>query len=391
MSDYKPDNNVMGSPLPRHREISLELRAEIAAQKYGSRGRLPSESQLVARFGVSRPTVIRALQDLQSEGLIERRVGSGSYVSSTTGKTPQANQLGLLLPGRQTTEIFDLLSGELAALARSQNYLLLWGGTALPQGDSDLNSREAVKLAEQFIEQRVSGVFFAPLELTHDRVAVNKRIAERFRRAGIPLVLLDRDLESFPDRSAFDLVGIDNFAAGFVLAEHLIKLGCKRIAFITRAQSAPTVDARIAGVREALLRRGLEQPRDWVQVGHPEDAKFVRLLTAARRWDALVCANDLTAAQLMRTLSKLHVSVPGDVRVAGFDDAQYATLLGVSLTTMHQPIHDLATTAFRALIERIAQPAMPARTLLLKATLVVRESCGAYAAGRGAVAGEKRK
>lgn len=229
-------------------------------------------------------------------------------------------------------------------------------------------------------------MFFAPFELTRDRLAVNNRIAERFRRAGILMVLLDRDLAPFPERSELDLVGIDNFAAGFALAEHLIMLGCKRIAFVTRADSAATVDARIAGVREALVRRRLELRPDWLQVGHPDDVKFVRRLTAARRWDAFLCANDLTAAQLMRTLGKLRVKVPRDVRIAGFNDARYATLLDVALTTMHQPIHDIATTAFRVLLERIAEPALAARTLLLKPRLVVRESCGAYG-----TAGEMRK
>jgi LacI family transcriptional regulator len=364
---------------PRHKEISRELRAEIATEKYGAGGRLPSEAQLVKRFGVSRPTVIRALRDLQTEELIERRAGSGTFVKNPSGKAPAANQLGLLVPGRQTTEIFDLICGELAGLARAQDYALLWGNTTLPQGDSDLSAQDALHMCDQLIEQRVLGVFFAPFELTEDQSKVNNTIAERFRRAGIPIILLDRDVTAFPERSTFDLVGIDNFAAGAQLAEHLIKLGCQRIAFVSRAHSAPTVDARVAGVREALLRHRIEQPQDWLQIGDPEDTKFVRRLAAARRWDAIVCANDHTAAQLLRSLEKHHVQVPSDVRVVGFDDAKDAALIGVSLTTMHQPTTDIARTAFRALLERIAEPTLPARSLLLAARLVVRESCGAYA------------
>jgi LacI family transcriptional regulator len=355
------------------------LRAEIAMGKYGAGGRLPSEAQLVKRFGVSRPTVIRALRDLQTDELIERRAGSGTFVKNPSGKAPATNQLGLLVPSRQTTEIFDLICGELAGLARAQNYALLWGDTTLPQGNSDLSAEDTLHMCDQLIEQRVMGVFFAPFELTEDQGKVNNAIAERFRRAGIPIILLDRDVTAFPERSSFELVGIDNFAAGAQLAEHLIKLGCKRIAFVSRAHSAPTVDARVAGVREALLRHGMEQPQDWLQIGDPEDAKFVRLLTAARRWDAIVCANDVTAAQLLRSLEKHHVHVPADIRVVGFDDAKCATLGGASLTTMHQPTTDIARTAFRALLERIAEPTLPSRSLLLAARLVVRESCGTYA------------
>ena len=66
------------------------------------------------------------------------------------------------------------------------------------------------------------------------------------------------------------------------------------------------------------------------------------------------------------------------MRVVGFDDAKYATLVGVPLTTIHQPCRDIAVTAFHALLERIADPTLPARSLLLTPRLVVRESCGAF-------------
>ncbi len=66
------------------------------------------------------------------------------------------------------------------------------------------------------------------------------------------------------------------------------------------------------------------------------------------------------------------------MRVVGFDDVRYATLLSVSLTTIHQPCRDIAEVAFRALQERIREPTIPPRTLMLAPRLVVRESCGAY-------------
>ncbi|MEZ0254470.1 MAG: substrate-binding domain-containing protein, partial [Chthoniobacter sp.] len=148
--------------------------------------------------------------------------------------------------------------------------------------------------------------------------------------------------------------------------------------FVARPHSAPTVEARIAGAREALVRHGREVRPNWVQIGDPEDARFVRSLTAGRQWDAFVCANDHTAAVLLRSLEQARWKAPRDVRVVGFDDVKYATLLGVTLTTMHQPCRDIAITAFRAMLERIAEPTLPARSMLLSPRLVVRESCGAY-------------
>jgi DNA-binding LacI/PurR family transcriptional regulator len=366
------------SDLPKHREISRELLAEIAMAKYGPAGRLPSEQQLVKRFGVSRPTVARALRDLQAEGLIERRTGSGTYVRANAPKPSGTRQVGLLIPNLGTAELFGQICGELASVARAADYTLLWGDSAHPGDDQKLNEKRAVELCEQFIEHRVAGVFFAPFEFLSSMEEINRRIVERFSKAGVPLLFLDRDMVPFPHRSNIDLVSIDNFAAGSILAEHLIKLGSQRVAFVTRPDSAPSVSARIAGVRDALARHQLEPPRDWVHIGDPEDQKFVRLLIGARRWDAVVCASDLTAAHLLRSMERNKIRVPDDLRVVSFDDDKYATLVGVSLTTIRQPARDIAITAFRAMFDRMAEPTLPARTIFVTPQLVVRESCGAY-------------
>ena len=367
---------------PKHLRISRQLRADIAAGRHGANKRLPSEPQLVKQFGVSRPTVARALQDLQAEGLIERRAGSGTYVrvGAPSLAASSTRQLGLLIPGLGTTEIFGAICGELAGLARINDYGLLWGGSTLPGQDTDASLEHAEEICQQFIARKLNGVFFAPFELLPAQDEANRRLAELLRQAGIPVVLLDRDLESFPSRSDFDLVGIDNVAAGYLLAEHLLKLGCERIYFVARPFSAPTVDARIAGVREALVRRRIEPTPDWVHLGDPADLKFVRLLAAGKQADAFICANDHTAATLMRSLETIGLRVPRDVRVVGVDDVKYATLLSVPLTTIHQPCRDIAGIAFRAMLQRIAEPTLPGRSLALTPALVVRESCGAYLA-----------
>jgi len=120
-----------------------------------------------------------------------------------------------------------------------------------------------------------------------------------------------------------------------------------------------------------------------VRLGDPTDLKFARSITAGNQADAFICANDFTAARLMRSLETIGARVPRDARVVGFDDVKYATLLSVPLTTIHQPCRDLAIIAFRAMLHRIAEPTLPARSLALTPTLVVRESCGAYLSGGG--------
>jgi len=362
----------------KHREISDALLREISAGKYAASGRLPSEVQLVKRFGVSRPTVARALRDLQAEGLVVRRAGSGTYIKQQAPPGPPARQLALMIPDFHSTEIFEPICSELASLARAQDYTLVWASSADRDGDTDETEQHALELCEQLIERRVAGVLFAPFELRHQGSVTNRAVAERFRAAGVPVVLLDRDLGPFPTRCHLDLVGIDNFTAGYLVAEHLLKLGCRKLAFLGRPFAAATVDGRISGVREALARHDLQLVTDWLNFDEPEDAQAVQELLQKRKPDAIVCANDLTAARLLRSLDRNGVRVPDDIRVAGFDDAKYATLVGVPLTTIHQPSRDIAVTAFRALLERIADPTLPARNLLLTPRLVVRESCGAF-------------
>ena len=112
----------------------------------------------------------------------------------------------------------------------------------------------------------------------------------------------------------------------------------------------------------------------WRQTGSPAKGS----LQPVKKCDSIICANDFTAAERLKTLTSLKIEVPSQVRVVGFDDVRYATLLQVSLTTIHQPCREIAQTAFRAMLERIKEPTIPPGTLTLAPRLVVRDSCGAY-------------
>jgi len=366
---------------PKHRAITSQLATEILAGKYATSGRLPSEVQLVKRFKVARPTIGQALRGLQERGLIERRAGSGTYVSAgTASAAPRSTlpQIGMIVPSLRHTEIFESILGELAGLARGGDFDFWTGITASPMNEPQMTPAEAETLCERFIERGVRGVFFVPFEHQPDCEHANRRITERLRQAGIPVVLIDRDLGPFPKRSAYDLVGIDNFVGGYVLAEHLIKLGLERFAYVVRPLTAATVDARIAGARAALLAHGIEAPRRFVQSGDPADVKFVRSFTLPNQLDAVFCASDHIAAQLLQSLNRLRIRVPHNLRLVGFDNVPFSSLLTIPLTTMEQSCRDIAITAFNALCERMANPTLPPRTLMIAPRIVVRESCGAF-------------
>jgi DNA-binding LacI/PurR family transcriptional regulator len=92
---------------------------------------------------------------------------------------------------------------------------------------------------------------------------------------------------------------------------------------------------------------------------------------------SIVCANDRTAARLMHTLLGLGFVVPGDVRLVGIDDLEFATLLPVPLTTLRQPTREIGAAALAAMLDRVGRSDLPARDILLRAELVIRRSCGA--------------
>jgi len=252
------------------------------------------------------------------------------------------------------------------------HHVLLWGSSF---GDEANIEQQASQACRQLIAKKVSGVFFAPLELTPRKDAINRSVAELLDKAGIPVVLLDRDLVSYPERSQYDLVGIDNRRAGYVVTKHLIHGGCRRIVFLGRPGSAPTVDARIGGYMRAIAESKLPSGPHVLRMD-PENQAEVKKVMMRLRPEAFVCANDFTAAHLLKTLTDLKIDVPGDVRMVGIDDVKYASLLSVPLTTIHQPCASIGASAVGAMLDRLRDPNLPARDILLNFHLVVRESCG---------------
>ena len=359
--------------VPKHERVRQTLADAIASGQYEPGERLPSESELVKSFGASRPTVNRALRELQLAGVIERRAGSGSYVR--VDAAARGYTFGLLIPELGRTEIFEPICRGMVEAQHGSHHVLLWASSL---GDEAKLEQQAAQACRQLVAKKVSGIFFAPLELTAQKDTINRSIAEIFDRAGVPLVLLDRDLVPYPERSAYDLVGIDNRRAGYTITSHLIRCGCRRVVFLGRPGSAPTVDARIAGYGEALAAENLEPHASRIE---PDDQAKVKETLSRLRPDGFVCANDFTAAKLLKTLNDVGVSVPDQIRMAGIDDVKYASLLSVPLTTIHQPCPEMGAIAISTMMERLRHPNLPARDILLNFHLVVRDSCGARKKG----------
>ncbi len=371
--------------LPRHRAIYEELLTEIRSGVYKSGDRLPSEATLCERFGASRITVAKAIGSLQRQNLVSRRPGSGTYIEAPPACT--ALQFGLLIPDLGCTEIFEPICRGMMGSPLGKSNSLIWGYSAANEEDREAAAEE---LCQQYIAQKVSGVFFAPLEHGANKDLANRRIVCALQTARMPVVLLDRCCEKYPARSPFDLVGIDNHRAGFVLTRHLQHAGARRILFAASTNSASTVDERIAGYYEALSARPETHdlhhtPRDGQHPAYAgavsdidvSDSALVSSMLGAERPDAILCVNDLTAARLMKTLELLGIAIPQQMRVVGIDDVNYAKFLPVPLTTIRQDCSEIGATAMSVMLDRLGRPSRTPRDILVQFDLVVRDSCGA--------------
>lgn len=359
---------------PKHRQIFEALSRDIASGRYGSGEKFPSEAALVKRFHVSRITVGRAVSDLEDRGLVERFAGSGTYVKKLTEGWGKGLLFGLVIPDLGTTEIFEPICQGIANAPGGTQHALLWPRVA---GSGASREQQALQLCEQCIAREVSGVFFAPLEMTTRAAEVNRQVVSALKKAGIPIVYLDRrpDDGAAPgvvNREHCDLVSIDNQRAGYLATEHLLKCGARKIGFLKYRGQASSVGGRIGGYRHALGSAG--------EVIYAPAAG--ELPGKAAQFDAFVCSNDRVAGRVMLALLAKGVRVPEDVRMVGIDDVSYASMLPVQLTTVRQPCTEIGHAALQAMMERIAHPGMPARDVLLDCELVIRQSCG-YAGESG--------
>ncbi len=364
--------------MPKHQVVFEYLHSRIASGEFKPGDRLPSEAELCKMFDASRITAAKAVLELQRLDLVTRRPGAGTHVKLQ----PQleGRSFGLLIPELGLTEIFEPVCHGMARSSFARPHTLVWGSASSGEGSG--SHRESVELAEQmthrFIAQNMAGVFFAPLELISDSETANRRVVRALERARIPIVLLDRCYQQYPERSAHDLVGIDNRRTGFKITDHLLRLGVTRLAFLGEEYAAQTVDARLTGFFEALRIHGIRPDGEWAWRGSPMDRSFVVRMLESCRPQGVVCANDVTAARLMQSLLALGYRIPDDIRIAGIDDVKYASLLPVPLTTIHQNCAAIGAVAMATMLERVAHPELPVRDVLVPTKLVVRSSCGAH-------------
>jgi LacI family transcriptional regulator len=321
----------------------------------------------VARLaGVSTATVSRALNGTgqiaaATSVAIEAAVRQLGYQPNTVARslvTKTTQTIALLLPDISNPFYAALVSG-------IQDRALAVGSTMLlctTEGDPE---RE-----EQYLSllraKQVDGVLVDGLVLPPERIA-------DFVREGLPIVCLDRDIDS----TSVPLVQVDNRLGARLATEHLLSLGHTRIAHVAGAPGLRISDERIGGYSDALAAAAVEHSRALVAVGSfTEEGGYeaMRALLALSKLTAVFAANDLSALGVMHAIAESGRRIPADVSVVGFDDLRLAGHTTPPLTTIHQPAFEIAQRATQLLLDLAAGREVPQRLHLLEPELVIRGS-----------------
>ena len=231
-------------------------------------------------------------------------------------------------------------------------------------------------MARELVVQNVEGIVFRPL-IDERLAASNLEVIRIFKNTETPVVLMDSDVVASPDRSECDLVTIDNVSAGRRVAEHLLRQGRRRVAFMmngTVLRHNENWRNRLFGVAGELALRNVEDAVRPLDFKPDSLSGLKKLYKSDFRPDAIVCGNDETAVQLIDSLQAIGKCVPEDVAVVGFDDADIAESCKIPLTTVRQPSKLIAMSVLRTLLSRIACPNDDPREIRVSAPLVVRSS-----------------
>lgn len=327
----------------------------------------------VARVaGVSRATASRVINGVPSvdEGMrtkVEAAVQSTGYIPNTVARslvTRKAGAIALVISGSDGSAeqvlgdpfFGRVTSGVVKSLLPQKVH------PTLVLADSDAARADAVSYVRQ---GKADG---ALLVSTHS----DDTLPGLFVDAGIPAVLFARPGLSVP----ISFVDLAHGVGAALAADRLVSRGCRRVVTIAGPSDVPAAQDRLTGFRQAMARHG----QAYVPVAKGNFTResgqtaMASLLAEHPDLDGVFAANDLMAAGALQVLQAHGRSVPGDVAVVGFDDSEPAHSTHPQLTTVAQPVEEMAAEMARILLAHISDPAMRPTSVIFDPHLVPRES-----------------
>ena len=321
----------------------------------------------VARVsGVSVASASRALNGRPVSPDVQRRVLAAAeqlgYVPDAAARSLRERrtcQLALAVPDIGNPFYVTMMTG-IEALTRTEGYRLLVHSTGGDPADE-------VRLIESMSRRYVDGLIISPLRVTDG-------LLRALARSASPIVVAS----DLPEGSLVDRVHTDNASGVELAVKHLLALGRRRLAMVNGPAETMPGAVRGRAFQEALAAAGLATAPAPIEYAadftHTAGQAAARRLLSRSQPDAVMCANDLIAVAVIRTLAEIGRRVPDDVAVAGIDDTELAEFHLPSITSVSLESAALGKAAAQLLLDRIADPDLPQRREVIAPRLVVRES-----------------
>lgn len=326
---------------------------------------------IAADLGLSVVTVSKVLRNHPDIGeetreRVLRRVKELDYQPNVMARslvTGRSYLVGLVVPDL-LHPFFAEVAKALSSTIRSKGYYLIVSSS---EEDSDLEYREIRQLQARRLDALV-------VASTGDSITQFEQMDEKNEL----FLLIDRDL---PGLSA-NYVGTNDEAAGRIATEHLIDIGCRRIAHV-RGRANSTGLRRYEGYRQALQSRGVPCDDDFVISRTKVDtqsfehgAEAMRLLLQRNVLpDGVFCYNDPLAIGALHAILEAGLRIPEDIAVIGCGNLHYDGLLRVALSSIDQHSQQIGQRAGELVLSMIESKQRPrARSYVLEPALVVRAS-----------------
>jgi len=342
-------------PVAMYHQLKQILLERIQGMRVGAR--LPSVRSMIGTYGVSLPVVRQALAELERDGVVEIRKGSGSFVKEVPrarGDAPRRIQF--LFCGARANDPF--FSGVLYGVEREasdEGYAVgysRWEGSGAPPP--------------------AAGYVIGGMSATADVVLALVNRGRQF-------VLAGEMVGGGPTPPDVTSVEHDNRAGATLAVAHLVEAGHRRIAMVGGVGSNFWNERR-RGYEEALRAADVEPDGRWFVPCDENSAvsAYAALKGAWRRLEkctAIFAANDRLASGTYRVLSEKGRRVPGEVSVVGFDDLEFAKDLNPPLTTIRVDVEEMGRWTCRLLLRKLRDRAAKHVRMLLPLELVPRASC----------------
>jgi GntR family transcriptional regulator of arabinose operon len=350
---------------PLYQQVKRALLADIAAGRYSAGLPFVTQREICERFDVSHATAVRALNDLAAEGHLVRRRGQGTFVAESPKGTDGTIACILQNFGPHVSQV---LAGVEAACAEFGYRLFL------RHCEADLDREE--QALRQALDHGVDGIIIYPAD-----GGTSVGAYAEVRQRGVPLVMVDRYRPDLVN----DAVIADNFGAGEQLTDALVAAGHHMIATLWDEVDVTSVRDRLAGHVHSLRRHGIPVRPDLTVLRRyrgapPEERQAVlaRLLEGQHPPTVFLCANGYVLADAAQDLIALGYELPGEVDLAGMDDAGPFDVLPLTAAAVVLPSREMGDRALRLLHDRITGSGEGPEQVVLPITVRTRQSAPAH-------------